>query len=192
MDCPIKIKVSSGPTYQPMILSLREFNATREDFLDAQRIEEVDGDSDRNLKIVLRKALPLGLPLSDVILLKRQCLQHIRSILSSSRNSQEKELGETSVISSKVLAAVERYRISSRAGSAVSNVVLPPWHGLQIDTLSRTLSSKKPPCCMPCTTSWDAYLSSLKAQGLKLVRRFYLFQKLIMRSGHLREFSADN
>jgi hypothetical protein len=109
-----------------MNLSLREFHTTKQNFLDVQRIEEFGSDSERDLKIVVRKALPLGLPLSDVILLKRQCLQHIRCIISSSRNPLETEFGETCIISSKVLAAVERYRISSRSGSVVSNVVLCP------------------------------------------------------------------
>jgi hypothetical protein len=121
--CPIKISVSSGPNYPPMILSLREFHAIREDFLDVQRIEEADSNAEYGLQVVLRKALPLGLPPSDVNLLKRQCLQHIRSIISSSRDPQETEFGETCIISSKVLVAIERYRTSSRSGSAVSNAV---------------------------------------------------------------------
>jgi hypothetical protein len=107
-----------------MTLSLREFHVTKEDFLDVQRLEEIYSGSEYGLKIELRKSLPLGLPLSGIILLKRQCLQHIRSILSKSRNPQEAEFGETCIVSSKVLVAVERYRMSSRSGSGVSNAVL--------------------------------------------------------------------
>jgi hypothetical protein len=123
-DRPIKISVSSGPTYPPMTLSLREFCATREDFLDVKRLEKAGLDSECDLKIVVRKSLPLGLPLSEVSLLKRQCLQHIRSIISLTRSPQEMEFGETCIISSKVLIAVERYRISSVLGSTVSKATL--------------------------------------------------------------------
>jgi hypothetical protein len=120
---PIKISVSSGPTYPPMILSLREFNTTRGDFLDVQRIEKVDSDSEYGLKILTRKALPLGLPPSNISLLTKQCQQHIRSIISLNRNPYETEFGETSNISSKVLFAIERYRISSKSESTVSNTI---------------------------------------------------------------------
>ncbi|KAF4627341.1 hypothetical protein G7Y89_g10813 [Cudoniella acicularis] len=104
-----KIKVSSGNAYPPMVLPLRGFCAVDEEFLAVERIDE-EASTLEQVKLVRRYALPLGIPSADTILLKKLCLQHIKSIISQDRDSSEGEFGEISVISWKIFNAIERYR----------------------------------------------------------------------------------
>jgi hypothetical protein len=116
-DNCVQIHLSSGPTYPPIALSVREFRPFKEDFLavhrnipDSSNIEE-----EQIFSFINRYSLPLALPATEVTALRKKCLHHIKAVISQDRNPGETGPGGMSFISWKVFAAIERYKRASKA-----------------------------------------------------------------------------
>jgi hypothetical protein len=101
-----------------MELSLRQFSLKSEEFLAVDRVEE---DSEGRTVTVRRYASPLGLRAQDVMLLKKKCSQHIESIVARGWSLQDPSPFELSSLSSKILAALDRFWRLSTIPAIVSH-----------------------------------------------------------------------
>ena len=109
----VEIKVASGQGYPTMTLNVRVFRAQEQEFLAVHRLDA--GALTNSLPsdaTVECHALPLGLPNKDVILLKRKCSEHLKSMVSE---ESDWSLGNVGIeggngLPWRVFNSVERYR----------------------------------------------------------------------------------
>jgi hypothetical protein len=123
-DIPIKISLSSGPRYPPIVLSVREFQPSGREFLEVQRIS---GSDQEILSTKSCYSLPLGLPSTAALLLKDKCRIHIESIVSYDRDylPEQSEFGEMSLVSWHVYLAINRYRKADTLNRTVTSDLIP-------------------------------------------------------------------
>lgn len=114
----IKVEMSSGPCYQPIVLTVHEFVPSNPEFLSLSYVEK---DCVGELqKFTPSYAPPLGLHGIGINDLRNKCLSHIESIIEKGRDLGELISGDTSIISWKVLEAITCYHKLS--GGFTANV----------------------------------------------------------------------
>jgi hypothetical protein len=146
----IKVEMSSGPDYPKMHLIVTEFVPSNREFLSLTYVEKAAAGDDH--KFAHSYAPPLGVYDTVKQNLEKNCLSHMKSIITQSRSLGELLHGDTSVISWKAFEAVNRYRKhSSGTGGNVRTLGVKPY--------MRLIVSFREPCCrrlacfMRCTTS---------------------------------------
>jgi hypothetical protein len=113
------VHLSSGPTYPKIPLLVCEFRPKNREFLSLPQLVPCGSDSQARA-IVHDYALPLGLPESSLKLLRRACIDHIKSIVEGPRNPGEWKYGDTSKVSWMVFEATDRYRRATQVPGKVS------------------------------------------------------------------------
>jgi hypothetical protein len=113
------VHVSSGPSYPPIVISVREFRPRNVDFLALQHIEKSEDDQAHQLSPSY--APPLGLNSRDNPDLGEKCLNHIKAIANMRRDYNEVKFGEMSEVSWKILDITDRYRQATEGSNKVSS-----------------------------------------------------------------------
>jgi hypothetical protein len=114
-DC-VEIRVASGQGYPTMTLNVRVFRAQEQDFLAVRRLNIGAPTNSLPSDVTVEcHALPLGLPNKDIILLKRKCSEHLKSMVSeeSDWSLGNIEIEGGSGLPWRVFYLVERYRRKS-------------------------------------------------------------------------------
>ena len=106
----IDVEVSSGSYYPPIILKVREFVPTTNDFLVSRYISPYVNKS--MLKLEEHYNPPIGICKDDFNDLKDKLRENIKQIIKLQRNPVERTSGYLSAISFDVLKAIYRFRSS--------------------------------------------------------------------------------
>jgi hypothetical protein len=112
----VEIKVASGQGYPTMTLNVRVFQAREQDFLAVRRLNTGAPTNSLPSDVTVEcHALPLGLPNKDVILLKRKCSEHLKSMVSEESDWRmgNVEIEGGNGLPWRVFNSVERYRRKS-------------------------------------------------------------------------------